>query len=102
MKEPERLKKPDQKDYFKYRGKYMIMDDGHATNFMDAQDDYIAQIESELNELKEKYEVWDRANDLLQQELQTLKDAVEDYRMERYKQRNYESSCRNKMFTLSK
>ncbi len=87
------LKRPEQKDYFEYRGNQVIIDYGHATNFIDAQDDYIANLESERDKLKEEVRIWKGASELdektamrqtteirkLEQELQTLKIEMRKY-----------------------
>ncbi len=79
--EAKKIERPLEKDYFEYRGDQIIIDYGHATNFIDAQNEYINQLASERDELKARFkisEVCDE-NEKIKQELQTLKDAMNKF-----------------------
>ncbi len=94
------MKRPEQKDYCEFRGNKIIIDYGHATNFIDAQDEFIDQLEKEIiinegsieiselhkNNAIEGRKIFFELNKKLlnerekdRQELMTLKDAVREY-----------------------
>lgn len=50
------MNRPQEKDYFEYRGKTLIMDHGSAENFMEAQDDYIDYLEEMISKHKDEME----------------------------------------------
>ena len=81
--EAEKIERPLEKDYFEYRGNQIIVDYGHATNFIGAQDEYIDQLTSERDDFREESKELDEKLDFIAKslvrkakELQTLRKAV--------------------------
>ena len=48
------MEKPNEKDYFEYRGKFRIGDFGSFENYIDALEEYIDHLEADLKEERTK------------------------------------------------
>ncbi len=80
--EAKKIERPLEKDYFEYRGNQILVDYGHAINFIDAQDDYIDQLTSERDEQLEVIAKDIKIIEKLYQEVKALKKERDELKEE--------------------